>query len=101
MSFLVIAEEELVTGFKFAGIPGKAVFSREDASNTFREAVARDDLDILILSESVSAMIEEEVVEWQAQGKLPLIVETPALSGPIPGKKSLVEAIREAIGIKI
>ena len=46
-------------------------------------------------------MIEEEINEWQMQGKFPLIVEIPGLQGKISGKKSLTDSIREAVGIHV
>jgi V/A-type H+-transporting ATPase subunit F len=46
-------------------------------------------------------LIEDEVLEWQKGGQYPLIVEIPGLHGHLEGKKSLTDAIREAIGIHV
>ena len=46
-------------------------------------------------------MISDEVRAWQMKGKSPLIVEVPPLSGHIPGRKTLEDAIREAVGIQV
>jgi hypothetical protein len=32
---------------------------------------------------------------------LPLIVEVPGLNGPLPGRRSLPDIIREALGIRV
>ena len=46
-------------------------------------------------------MLEEEVLEWQMKGDYPLIVEIPGLQGHLEGKKTLTDAIREAVGIQV
>ncbi len=56
---------------------------------------------VLILTEDVAVMLEDEVLEWQMKGDYPLIVEIPGLQGHLEGKKTLTDAIREAIGIHV
>ena len=56
---------------------------------------------VLILSEDVSAMLEQEVLAWQKSAQFPLIVEIPPLNGHLQGKKSLTDSIREAVGISV
>ena len=55
----------------------------------------------LILTEEISQLIEEEVIDWQKKGDFPLIVEVPGIHGHVAGKKSLTDSIREAVGIQI
>jgi vacuolar-type H+-ATPase subunit F/Vma7 len=101
MDFFVIGEEELVIGFAFAGVEGRAVSSTEDAREVFREAIQRSDLRVLLLTEEISSVLEEEVIAWQIEGRFPLLVEIPGLRGRMPGRKKLADSIREAIGISI
>lgn len=101
MEFFVIGEEEIVLGFRFAGIGGATVADRDGARAAFREAVGRGTVGVLILTEEVSAMIERDVTEWQMKAEYPLVVEIPGLQGRLPGKKTLLESIREAIGIHV
>jgi vacuolar-type H+-ATPase subunit F/Vma7 len=56
---------------------------------------------ILILTEQVSAMIEEEVTAWQFGGSYPLVVEVPGIAGHLENRRSLVDAIREAVGVRV
>ncbi len=102
MEFLVLAEEEVVVGFRFVGVPGMAVATPEEALEAFQDAVRPErDVRVLILTEEVSGMIEDPVLNWQATGEYPLIVEIPGLRGRLEGKRSLVDAIREAVGIHV
>ncbi len=102
MEFFVLAEEEVVVGFRFVGVPGKTVASQEEAVAAFHAATRPEqNIRVLVLTEDVSSMIEEQVTDWQATGDYPLIVEIPGLHGHIPGKRSLVDSIREAVGIHV
>lgn len=56
---------------------------------------------VLILTEDAASQIEKEELEWQKTGKFPLIVEIPGLNGHLEGRKTLSDAIREAIGVEI
>ncbi len=102
MDFFVLGEAEIVTGFGFAGVPGREVSTSEEAVQAFREAVKPSfGCKVLILTEDCADSLGDELIEWQLTGGYPLVVEVPALSGPRSGRKSLVQAIREAIGIKV
>ncbi len=102
MDFFVIGGSELVTGFALAGVPGRACATREEVLEAFRDLTGGGEAcKVLILDEESSILIQDEVVEWQLSGAYPLIVEVPAFAGAAAGKKSMVDAIREAIGIHI
>lgn len=109
----VLAEEEILIAFGMIGVKGRAVSSRDDAIATFRSIVQNktcttergvvdlSDCKMLILSEDISDMIGKELADWQLSGKFPLIVEIPPLSGTSAQHTRLVDAVRQAIGIKI
>ncbi len=101
MEFFVIGDEEVVLGFRFAGADGTAVYNREGALEAFRRATTAGDVKILILTEQASAMIEEEVTAWQFGGSYPLVVEVPGIEGHLENRRSLVDAIREAVGVHV
>ncbi len=112
MKYWIIGERELVLGFSLVGVPGTVVRNREEALDAFYRVtgrgsllaggapVAEDRAKVLILTEEASAMLEEEVREWQMSAEYPLIVEIPGLHGHLPGRKTLTDSIREAIGIR-
>jgi Archaeal/vacuolar-type H+-ATPase subunit F len=110
--FFVVAEEEIVLAFRMVGVDGRAVSGREEALDAFRYATGRGSdpsgrpykgigAKVLVLTEDVADMLEAEALEWQLEGSFPLIVEIPSRSGPKPGRKSLVDAVREAVGVGI
>jgi len=110
--FFVVAEEEIVLAFRMVGVNGRAVSGREDAIDAFRYATGTGTdpsgrqykgigAKVLVLTEDVADMIEAESLEWQLGGDFPLIVEIPSQGGSKPGRKGLVELVREAVGVGI
>ena len=46
-------------------------------------------------------LLADEVIDWQMRGDYPLIVEIPGIQGHLTGRKTMTDAIREAIGIHV
>lgn len=111
MDYFIIGERELVLAFGLVGVKGVSVSERNEALDAFNKVtgqneevfaqVSKDIPRVLILTENVSVMLEEEITSWQLKGKFPLIVEIPPLEGKVKGKKSLSDSIREAVGISV
>jgi V/A-type H+-transporting ATPase subunit F len=113
VEYFMIGERELVLGFALVGVNGTVASTREEALDAFLRVTgqgraltggvlpAEKRPKVLILTEEVSAMLEEEVLDWQMGAEYPLIVEIPGLQGHVAGRKSLTDSIREAIGIHV
>ncbi len=113
MKYCVIGGRAVVLGFRLVGVDGVIVGNKDEAAEAFFRMTGRGNLlaggisseeelpKILILTEDVSSMLEDEVREWQMKADYPLIVEIPGLHGHLEGKKSLTDSIREAIGIHV
>ena len=121
MDYFFLGDPELVTAFGFVGIDGASVGNAEDARNVFRRVTESFDetagtvlpsaaagtkpgakpCRVLIVTEEVAEWLGESLVQWQLSDRYPLIVELPGLMGRLPGRKTLVESIREAIGIHV
>jgi vacuolar-type H+-ATPase subunit F/Vma7 len=99
--FFVIGDEEIVTGFRFVGVDGSVAYSRAEALDAFSKATQAGSIMVLILTEQISAMIAEEVMNWQFNGSYPLIVEIPGIEGHLENRKSLIDSIREAVGVRV
>lgn len=103
MNLFVLGNEDIVIGFQFIGIRGAIVNSKEEAFDEFKKVTTSQygDIAILIITEKIMLLIEEDIVSWQMSGEYPLIVEIPDIDGHIEGKKSLLQTIREAIGLPV
>jgi len=113
VDYFFIGEAELATAFRFVGIGGLAVSTSEEARSAFRK-VTRSWVDeveavipgsegcrVLVLTEDVADSLGDELSQWQLSGRFPLVVEVPSLMGKLAGRKTLVESIRDAIGVRV
>ncbi len=111
MKYFVIGERELVLAFSLVGVSGEIAVNRSEVLTAFQRITGSGSTlhtpnisekpRVLILTEEAGSLIEDEVREWQMNGDYPLIVEIPGLAGHMSGKKSLTDAIREAVGIHL
>jgi V/A-type H+-transporting ATPase subunit F len=110
LKFYIIGDREIVYAFKLTGIDGVIAENRAEVLEAFTRVTTglKDEINsiaekpkVLILTESAASMIEEEELAWQKKGTYPLIVEIPGLDGHLEGRKTLTQAIKEAIGVQI
>jgi V/A-type H+-transporting ATPase subunit F len=117
VDYYFIGDAELVTAFRFVGIDGKAVLSAEEALAAFRGITRGWDetagavlpsampgggsCRVLILTEEAADWLGDDLTQWQLSGRYPLVVEIPGTMGRLEGRKTLVDSIREAIGIRV
>jgi vacuolar-type H+-ATPase subunit F/Vma7 len=101
VSFHVIGAEELVIGFRFVGVPGTTVQTEAEAQEAFRAVTEAGSVMVLILTEQVASMLAREVMDWQMNGSYPLIVEIPGIEGHMESRTSLLDSIREAVGLRV
>ena len=110
MKYFIIGQREIVLAFKMTGIDGIIADNRAQVLEAFNRVTGKGGVvnvpsneipRVLILTEEAASLIEEEEIQWQKTGKFPLIVEVPGLNGHMKGKKTLSDAIREAIGVNV
>jgi V/A-type H+-transporting ATPase subunit F len=101
MRFFAIGDEDTVLGLRFAGVPGCVVEGREDARRALKEALEDRRNGIIILTERTAALIREDVDRARLEVSLPLVTEIPDMAGHLEGKKTLLDLIREAIGVRV
>ena len=110
MKFYIIGEREIVLAFKLTGIDGTAAETRAEVLDAFNRVTGKGGIvnvpsgdipRVLILTEQAASQIEDEEIAWQKTGKFPLIVEVSGLGGHLQGKKTLSDAIKEAVGVEV
>jgi len=101
MKFYVIADDDTVLGFRYAGVEGVAVSGPDEARSHFESVVKRHDIGIVIMTDVVAEGIRKEVDDVRARGVKPLVVEIPGPLGPLEGKRTLLDLITEAVGVRI
>ena len=100
MDFYVVADEDTVAGFRYAGIPGTIVRSAAEAGAELGWLASEEAELIIITTEQIADSVREEINTIRFTEALPLIVEIPGPAGPSEASPSLMKMIREAVGIK-
>jgi V/A-type H+-transporting ATPase subunit F len=117
VDYYFIGDSELVTAFRFIGIEGMSVRGTDEAAAVFRRVTegwleeagvtlpgtlpGAEECKVLLLTEEVADWLGGILINWQVSGRYPLVVEIPGITGRLPGRKKLVDSIREAIGIHV
>jgi len=101
MKYFVIGDSDTVLGFRFAGIEGRVVTSTAEAHAALKETAARTDIGIIIITEDVAGRIREEVTAVKLKVSRPLLIEVPGPSGPSEKRRTLLNIITEAVGVRV
>jgi len=106
MDYFFLGDEELVTAFRFIGIDGMTVKDSQEAILVFKKLTeeqsnSESSCQVLLVTEETADWLGDHMIAWQLSGQYPLLVEIPGISGRLPDRKTLVEAIRESIGLHV
>lgn len=99
--YRIIGDQDTCLGFRFAGVPGDTVTSREEALPAFQEALKDKSLQILILTEQVADWLDAEVTAHKLAVSRPYIATIQDIWGKVGRQRSLEQLIYEAVGVKI
>lgn len=88
-------------GFAFAGVHGDAVETADEAREAFEDVKRKGVARILVVTEPVADMIEDELTEHRVSCEPPFIVEIGDLWETPVERKELEQLIYEAVGIRI
>ena len=127
MDYFFLGDPELVTAFRFVGIHGVSAPNADYAREVFYKIIggsggsaldfrrdapgtklpsdltlpSSEQCHVLIITEEVADWLGDLLVKWQLLGRYPLIVEMPGILGRHADRKTLVDSIREAIGVHV
>lgn len=99
--YRIIADKDTALGFRFAGVPGDVVTTRDEALAAFEAAMRQQGLVILILTEQVVELLDNEVTAHKLKATQPYIATIEDIWGKRGRKRSLEQLIFDAVGVKI
>lgn len=100
MGYLVIGDEQTVTGFRLAGIEGRAARTPYEAREALKAAAAAGEVSVVVITERLASAVKADVDACRARGK-PLVVEIPDRGGPMEGRKTIRELVKAAVGVTV
>lgn len=101
MHFHFIGDETTLIGYRFAGVHGTAVTTKEEAEAAFQEVCKRKDVSVLLITDLVYSQIEELLIAHKRTGKQPFLVTVKDYKKTQVNHKTLENLIYEAVGIRL
>ncbi len=102
MRFYLISDNiDTLTGMRLAGIEGVCVHEPEETMAALDEAMAMDDVAVVLMTEKLTALIEDKVNEYKLTRPSPIISEIPDRHATCDVTASISRYVREAIGIEL
>lgn len=102
MRFYLISDNvDTQVGMRLAGIDGVVVHKAEELQIALQEAVAQDDIAVVLITEKLLSLSPSMVYNIKLNRRRPLIVEIPDRHGNGCTKDTITRYVREAIGVKI
>ena len=102
MKFFLISDNvDTKMGMRFAGIEGVVVHEEEDVRRELTNAMNREDIAVILMTEHLVALFPDLVYELKLNRKQPLIVEIPDRHGNGRTKDSITKYVQDAIGVKL
>jgi vacuolar-type H+-ATPase subunit F/Vma7 len=98
---MVVGHRDAVLGFSLAGVPGLVATTAQEVDQALDDVLAISDVGIVLVTDDVGSLIEERMDQLRLRDTVPLFIEIPGPAGVRPGRPSLSEIIRRAIGIRI
>ena len=89
----------MVLGFRLAGVEGRTAESREEALEALTDVLKVSSVRIILIPERLAQRIRREVDRVIETMDFPLILEIPDREGPLPGRKTLKEQVKAAVGV--
>lgn len=100
-SFLLSDNHDTWVGMRLAGIDGIILHEREEVLEAFKAATINPEVGIILLTEKIVDMVQDEVMDYKIKNKKPLIIEIPDRHGTTRGTDVITNYIRESVGIRI
>lgn len=99
-SYVISDDQDTLIGMRLAGIKGIMVANKEEVLVALENLVKDREVQIVIITDSVLSMAEDEIMELKVRKDDLLVVEIPSRFGPKRGDY-ITKYIRESIGLRI
>lgn len=100
MGYYVIGDDETVTGFRLAGVEGRAARTPFETREALKVAATTEGVSIIVITERLADGVAAELGVYDAAGA-PLIIHIPDRGGSSPTRRSIREMIKAAVGVSM
>lgn len=100
-TFFISDNADTFMGLKIAGITGVILHGKSQVLSEIERIKKNKEIGLIIITEKIGMMIPEEIKDMKLSKRGPLVVEIPDRHGTMKGENSIVNYVRESIGLKI
>jgi len=101
MNIWVLGSAEICSAFALAGVMVRVVESRTEILSALDELAAREDVRVLAVEEACAALARDEIDRLKLDFRAPLVVELPGIQGPAEDRRTALDLVRQALGIRL
>ncbi len=102
MKYFAISDNiDTITGLRLAGIKGIVVHERTAVIDALDKALEDTDIGIIIMTELLAEMVQDEVKDIRLDASKPIITVIPDRHGERRRPDYITNYIKESIGLKI
>lgn len=102
MKFYLLSDNiDTVTGMRLAGIEGEVCHEAEETRRALMAAMDNREVAVILMTEKLIGLIEDEVNELKLTRPSPIISEIPDRHAALDVTASISRYVEEAIGIKL
>lgn len=101
MSVWVVGSAEVVAAFALAGVSGRVVEDRRESVSALEELAGREDVKILAVEEAHAEKARDVIDRLKLDAQAPLVVELPGIEGPLAGRRTALDLVRQALGLRL
>ncbi len=99
--FLISDNTDTVTGMRLAGIEGVIAHTEQEVRYHIEQTCKNEDIAILLITEHLVPKCPELIYDIKLNRRKPLIVEIPDRHGSGRSSDSVLNYVRDAIGVKV
>lgn len=99
--YLISDNVDTLTGMRLVGIEGTLAHTEPELEDALDLVLARKDIGILLLTEKLSGMCQQKILDIKLHRRTPLITIIPDRHGSGRAKDSITSYVQEAIGLKL
>ena len=99
--YLLSDNSDTLMGMRLAGIEGEIIHGQDELHAALSRMMQTEDVAVIMLTEKLAALCEEEVQALKARGGTPLLVTIPDRHGSADMTASISRYLAETVGIHI
>lgn len=102
MKFYLLSDNvDTVVGMRLAGIPGEVLHEEKEVRSSLLAAMDRKDTGVILITEKLVSLCRDDIYRLKLTRPRPLIVEIPDRHGTSGVSDTMLEYVRDAVGINV